>query len=146
MASQAQQAPAAIVRSPPTLSIRARLMILAVIAIVPLVLERVHNERFDRNERMEAAHKEVLALAQRTASAQYDVIVSTRTLLQVLANTRVVSPTDPACNSHAEKHRRAGPMDQDSVGGKPGREDCLHKQRNCARPRHRHACAFHQRD
>ncbi len=100
MASQAQQTPAAIVRSTRTLSIRARLMILAVIALVPLLLERIHNERFDRNERMEAAHKEVLGLARRTASGQNDVIVSTRTLLQVLAGSRVVSsPTDPACNS-----------------------------------------------
>jgi diguanylate cyclase (GGDEF)-like protein len=100
MASQAQRAPAAIARSTRALSIRARLMILAVIAIVPLLLERVHNEQFDRKERLEAAHKEVLALARRTAAAQYDVIVSTRTLLQVLAGTRVVaSPTDPACNA-----------------------------------------------
>ena len=52
MASQAQKAPAAIARSTRTFSIRARLMILAVIAIVPLLLERVHNEQFDRNERM----------------------------------------------------------------------------------------------
>ena len=99
MASQAQQAPAAIVRSTRTFSIRARLMILAVIAMVPLLLERVHNEQFDRNERMEAAHKEVLGLARRTAAAQYDVILSTRTLLQVLASTRVVSSADPACGS-----------------------------------------------
>ena len=99
MASQAQRAPAAITRSTRAFSIRARLMILAIIAIVPLVLERVHNEQFDRNERMEAAHKEVLALARRTAAAQYDVIVSTRTLLQVLAAARVSSPTDPACSA-----------------------------------------------
>ena len=98
MGSPSRQGPA-VVRSTRAFSIRARLMVLAVIAIVPLVLERVHNERFDRNERMEAAHKEVLGLARRTAAAQYDVIVSTRTLLQVLASTRVVSLTDPACSA-----------------------------------------------
>ena len=81
------------------LSIRARLMILAIIAIVPIVIERVHNEQFDRSERIEAAHEQVLGLARQAAAQQNDVIVSTRTLLQVLAGTRVVlSPSDKSCD------------------------------------------------
>ncbi len=83
-----------------SLSIRARLMILAVIAIVPIVLERVHNEQFDRRERIEAAHEQVLGLARQAAAQQNDVIVSTKTLLQVLAGTRVVlSPSDKSCDA-----------------------------------------------
>ena len=81
------------------LSIRARLMIFAIIAIVPIVIERVHNEQFDRSERIEAAHEQVLGLARQAAAQQNDVIVSTRTLLQVLAGTRVVlSPSDKSCD------------------------------------------------
>jgi diguanylate cyclase (GGDEF)-like protein len=73
-------------------------MILALIAIVPIVLERVHNEQFDRGERIEAAHKQALGLARQAAASQGDVIVSTRSLLQVLARTGVVAnPSDHSC-------------------------------------------------
>jgi GGDEF domain-containing protein len=82
------------------LSIRARLMILALIAIVPLVLERIHNEQFDRGERVDAAYKQALGLAQRAAAAQNDVIVSARAFLTVLAGTHVIaSPSDPSCSA-----------------------------------------------
>jgi diguanylate cyclase (GGDEF)-like protein len=98
MSKQAQPAASAVARPRRTFSIRARLMILALIAIVPIVLERVHNEQFDRSERIDAAHKEVLGLARRAAAAQNDVIVSTRALLQVLAGTPgAASPSDPSC-------------------------------------------------
>jgi hypothetical protein len=63
-----------------TLSIRMRLMILAIIAMIPIVTERVYNERFDRAERLDAAYKQALALARQAAEAQNDVIVTTRTL------------------------------------------------------------------
>ena len=69
-----------------TLSVRVRLMIFAIIAIVPVVMERIHNEEFDRSDRIEAAHKRVLDVAQRGAAEQNQVIVSTRALLQVIAD------------------------------------------------------------
>ncbi len=73
-------------------------MILTIIAIVPLVLERIHNEQSDRNERIEAAHKQALGLARRAAVVQNDVVVATRAILTVLSSTRVVfDPYDPAC-------------------------------------------------
>ena len=73
-------------------------MILALIAIVPFVLERIHNEKYDRAQRVEAAYQQALGLARQAAAAQNDVIVSTRALLTVLAGTRVViSPSEPAC-------------------------------------------------
>jgi GGDEF domain-containing protein len=74
-------------------------MIMALIAVVPIVLERVHNEQFDRSERIEAANKQALDLARRAASLQGDVIVATRSLLQVLARTGVVAaPTAQPCD------------------------------------------------
>jgi GGDEF domain-containing protein len=69
-----------------TLSVRVRLMILAIIAIIPVVMERIHNEEFDRSDRIEAAHKRVLDVARRGAAEQNQVIVSTRALLQVIAD------------------------------------------------------------
>lgn len=73
-------------------------MILAIIAIVPLVLERIHNEQYDRAGRVEAAYQQALGLARRAAAVQNDVIVSTRAFLTVLAGTRAVAnPADPSC-------------------------------------------------
>jgi len=74
-------------------------MILAVIAIVPIVLERVHNEQFDRDERINAAYKQAQGIALQAAARQNEVIVSTRTLLEVLADTRAAMPaTNQSCN------------------------------------------------
>lgn len=71
-----------------TLSVRVRLMILAVIAIVPLLLERIHSEEFDRNERIEAAYKQARDLVRQGAAQQNEVIASARALLQVVASAR----------------------------------------------------------
>jgi GGDEF domain-containing protein len=99
MGRQVQRADSAIARTKRALSIRARLMILAIIAIVPLVLERIHNEQSDRDGRVEAAYQQALGLARRAAAVQNDVIVSTRAFLTVLAGTRVVAnPADPSCS------------------------------------------------
>ncbi|HEX5509943.1 MAG TPA: diguanylate cyclase [Pseudolabrys sp.] len=74
-------------------------MILAVIAIVPIVLERIHNEQFDRIERINSAYKQAHSIALQAAARQNEVIVSTRTLLQVLADTRAAfSIVDQPCN------------------------------------------------
>ncbi len=73
-------------------------MILAIIAIVPIVLERIHNEQFNRGERIDAAYQQALGLARQAATVQSDVIVSTRAFLTVLAGTRAVtSSSDPSC-------------------------------------------------
>ncbi len=74
-------------------------MILALIAFVPVVLERVYSEQSDRHERIEVAHREALGLARHAAGLQRDVIISTRALLQVLAGTGAVSvPSERSCN------------------------------------------------
>ncbi len=99
MSSNAQSANPAPAEPRRTLSIRARLMILAVIAIVPIVLERVHNEQFDRDQRVNAAYKQAHSIALQAAARQNEVIVSTRTLLQVVADTRAAfSIVDQPCN------------------------------------------------
>jgi len=65
-----------------------RLMILAVIAILPLLAERIHNEEIDRNDRIEAAYRQARDLARQGAAEQNEVIVSARALLQAVASAR----------------------------------------------------------
>lgn len=82
-----------------TLSIRVRLMILAVIAILPMLVERIYNEEFDRGERIQAAYKQALDLARQGAALQNDAIISARAFLQVVASARgTFNATDADCN------------------------------------------------
>ena len=87
-----------------TLSVRARLMILAVIAIAPLLFERIYNEEFDRIERIEDAQKRVLEVARQGIARQNQIIVSTRVLLQAFANARAEFKfSDTQCNDYVSK-------------------------------------------
>lgn len=72
-------------RAKPRLSIRARLMLLALLAVVPLVVDRVHLTESNRAERVRTTYSEVITLAQRARDAQVETIDSTRALLQVAA-------------------------------------------------------------
>jgi hypothetical protein len=88
-----------ITRPRRTLSVRVRLMILAIIAIVPLLLERIHNEDFERNERIQAAYKQALDVARQGAAEQNQVIVSARAILQVVASARATfDASNDECN------------------------------------------------
>src|SRR5829696_3483361 len=78
------------------LGTRARLMVLALIAIVPLVLDRVRDIGTDRAERIQSASEEALRLARQGMATQNEVIVSARAFLQVIASTYVVDTSDPA--------------------------------------------------
>src|SRR5262245_18036626 len=69
-----------------TLSIRARLMVLAVIAMVPLLLDRVRDIESDRAERIEAASRQALNLARQGMAHQNEAIVSARAFMQVAAS------------------------------------------------------------
>src|SRR5262245_42742700 len=69
-----------------TLSIRARLMVLAVIAMVPLLVDRVRDIESDRAERIEAASRQALNLARQGMARQNEAIVSARAFLQVAAS------------------------------------------------------------
>jgi diguanylate cyclase (GGDEF)-like protein len=91
-------------RAKHTISVRARLMILAVIALAPLVAERIYNEEFDRSERIEAAHKRVLEVARQGVTQQNQVIVSTRALLNAISNARAEFKfSDAECNEYLTK-------------------------------------------
>jgi diguanylate cyclase (GGDEF)-like protein len=72
-------------RAAPRLSIRARLMLLALLAVVPLTLDRVRLLEASRAERTEMAANEALELAKRGAAAQIEMINSTRAVLEVVA-------------------------------------------------------------
>jgi len=67
--------------------IRGRLMALAVIAMLPLLFDRVLDVNADRAERIEAAAKQARQLAQDSADQQNEVFAMTRTYLQVVARS-----------------------------------------------------------
>ena len=76
-------------RAKPFLSIRARLVILALLAVVPLMLDRVRLLEASRAERIEVAASEALELARRGAQGQREIITTVRSMLQVMARTYV---------------------------------------------------------
>src|ERR1700675_4921608 len=73
----------------PKLSIRSRLILLALLAVVPLMLDRVRLLEASRAERIDIATGEVLDLARRATEAQSEIINSTRAMLQVVARAYV---------------------------------------------------------
>ncbi len=88
-------------RKKPILSIRARLIVLALLAIAPLMFERVHALESARAERTAEAHAQVIELARQGAEAQEETISSVRALLQIVANVFVKMPFETAdCNHY----------------------------------------------
>jgi diguanylate cyclase (GGDEF)-like protein len=73
----------------PRLSIRARLILLALLTLVPLMVDRVRLLEATRAERVESAHAEVLDIARRGVDAQLEIVSSTRAVMQVLARAYV---------------------------------------------------------
>jgi GGDEF domain-containing protein len=80
-------------RSKFALSIRARLMVLATIAVLPLLLDRVRDIESDRSERVAAASKQALMLAHQGVAAQNEAIVSVRAFMQVAASAHGLMTT-----------------------------------------------------
>jgi diguanylate cyclase (GGDEF)-like protein len=76
----------------PILSIRARLIVLTLLAVAPLMFERVHALETARAERTERAHAKVAAMARRGADAQEETISSVRSLLQIVARVYARMP------------------------------------------------------
>jgi diguanylate cyclase (GGDEF)-like protein len=86
-------------RGKPILSIRARLIVIALLAIVPLMVERVRGLERARLERAEVARNQVIDLARSGVAAQREIIESTRALLSVAARVYTKMPLDaPDCN------------------------------------------------
>ncbi len=73
----------------PLIGIRARLMLLALLAVGPLMFDRVRVLEASRSERIEAASSEVMELARRGADAQNEMVVTLRALLQTTARAYV---------------------------------------------------------
>jgi diguanylate cyclase (GGDEF)-like protein len=86
-------------RSTPILSIRARLIVIALLAIAPLMVERVRGLERARAERAELALRQVVDLARGGATAQRDIVSSMRAVLQVVAGAYTRMPSEAAeCN------------------------------------------------
>ncbi len=88
-------------RKTPFLSIRARLIVLALLAITPLMLERVHGLEAARAERTKRAHTDVVDLAKRGAQSQQEIIYSVRALVQIEARVYAETSHDmPGCKQY----------------------------------------------
>ena len=68
-----------------TLSIRVRLLLLALVVVGPLMLDRARSIETDRAERIAALSQEALALARQGLEAQQVVVVATKSVVQVVA-------------------------------------------------------------
>src|SRR6266567_2048211 len=76
-------------RAKPILSIRARLVVLALLVVVPLMLDRVRLLESSRTQSIEVAGQEALDLAKRGAEAQREIMTMVRGMLQVMARAYV---------------------------------------------------------
>jgi diguanylate cyclase (GGDEF)-like protein len=85
----------------PMFSIRARLIVLALLAVSPLMIERMHGLEEARTIRTERANNDVVELARRGAESQRQIIYSVRSLLQIVSRAYAKMPPDPAnCNQY----------------------------------------------
>ena len=112
--------------SKPRLSIRARLIVLALIAVTPLMIERVHGLEEARTIRTERANNEVIDLARRGAESQRQIIYSVRSLLQIVSRVYAKEPFDSAnCNQYLGDFATNIPWIRDlSIAGSDGRIKC----------------------
>jgi len=86
-------------RHKPILSIRARLIVLALLATAPLMIERVRGLEQARADRTERANAEVIELARRGVESQRDVVFSVRALVQLVSRVYARLPADAlSCN------------------------------------------------
>jgi hypothetical protein len=88
-------------RNRPFLSIRARLIVLALLAMAPLMLARMHELESARLARLNAVNAEVIDLARRGVESQRDIVYSVRALLQIVSRLYARIPLDtPGCNEY----------------------------------------------
>jgi len=71
------------------LSIRGRLVVLALLAVVPLMVDRVRLLEASRSERIATTAAEVLDLTRRGAEGQREIVTTVRAMLQVTARAYV---------------------------------------------------------
>ena len=110
----------------PTLSIRARLVILALLAVVPLMLDRVRLLEQTRLERIDDAATEALELARRGADGQREIITAAKSMLQVMARAYVgMIATGTTCNFYLSDLAAGMPwVNGITIVGADGRVKC----------------------
>src|SRR5579864_7342295 len=110
----------------PLLSVRARLIVLALLAVAPLMFERIHAIEGARAARTARAHAQVIELARRGAESQHEIILSVRALVQIVARVYARTPLDPSdCNQYLESLAGNIPWIRAlSVAGPDGRIRC----------------------
>jgi diguanylate cyclase (GGDEF)-like protein len=113
-------------RHKPILSIRARLIVLALLAIAPLMIDRVRGLEQARAGRTERANAEVLDLARRGVESQRDILFSVRALVQLVSRVYARLPADTlSCNRTLANVTAKIPWIRDvSVAGIDGRIAC----------------------
>jgi diguanylate cyclase (GGDEF)-like protein len=80
--------------------IRARLALLALILVAPLMLERARSLEEARNKQIALAYSEFARLAQHSADSQREAIASVETVLKSAAHIQAASSaTDPRCTT-----------------------------------------------
>jgi diguanylate cyclase (GGDEF)-like protein len=111
----------------PILGIRARLMLLALLAVVPLMLDRVRGLEASRSERIEIAAAEVMEFARRGAEQQNEMVITVRALVQAAARSYVTAsaPAGDRCTALLEGFVKDIPwVSSLSVVGANGRVGC----------------------
>jgi diguanylate cyclase (GGDEF)-like protein len=110
----------------PMLSIRARLILLALLAIAPLMIERVHGLEEARGIRTERANNDVSELARRGAESQRQIIYSVRSLLQIVSRVYAKMPLDSSdCSQYLADLTTNIPWIRDlSIASPDGRIKC----------------------
>jgi diguanylate cyclase (GGDEF)-like protein len=68
-------------------SIRARLVLLAVLAVAPLMVDRIRLLEAERSQRLAAGYDQAMGLARRAADAQREQVIAARTVLQIVSRT-----------------------------------------------------------
>jgi diguanylate cyclase (GGDEF)-like protein len=114
------------VPSKPMLGIRARLIVLALLAIAPLMIERVHGLEEARAIRTERANNDVIELARRGAESQRQIIYSVRSLLQIVSRVYAKMPLDSGnCSQYLADLMTNIPWIRDlSIASDDGRIKC----------------------
>ncbi|MGC1778209.1 MAG: diguanylate cyclase [Xanthobacteraceae bacterium] len=124
--SESRASPQGGRRRKPILSIRVRLLVLALLATAPLMVERVRGLEQARLASTERAHAEVVELARRGADAQHDVIYSVRAVVQLVSRVYSRLPTDvSSCDRTLGEMASKIPWIRDvSIAGTDGRIAC----------------------
>jgi diguanylate cyclase (GGDEF)-like protein len=82
-------------RPKPTLSIRARLIVLALIAVVPLMIDRARLIEAHRTEYVAAASNDAVTLTRRGVDAQEELVTAVKSVVQVVARTQAAFADTP---------------------------------------------------